>query len=144
MNENEEERELYHLFLYVSKLTFNKTHNQLEKIGLYRGQPPLLFSLWDKDGKSRSELCKILDSKPATITKMIKRLEKSGFVVSRQDGQDSRVSRVFLTTKGKEIRGEVEEIYKNLEKEAFYGFSDKKREILRELLLLMKSNLKND
>lgn len=144
IDENMEENQLYHLFLYVSKLTHNKTHEKLEKIGLYRGQPPLLFSLWKKDGKSRKELGDILVSQPATITKMIHRLESSGFVESKIDEKDSRVSRVYLTTKGREIKGQVEEIYNDLEKEVFEDFSNEDKNMMKKLLIVMKKNIRGE
>jgi DNA-binding MarR family transcriptional regulator len=140
-NEGQRKRQLYHLFLYISKQTFNQTHTQLEKIDLYRGQPPLLFALWEKDGRSRKELCNLLTLKPATITKMIKRLEKTGFVFSKQDEEDSRVSRVYLTEKGNKIQEEVKQIYAELEKQTFRDFTDEERSTLTILLKKMEKNI---
>jgi DNA-binding MarR family transcriptional regulator len=130
-------------FLSVCKLNFMKTHTELEKIGLYRGQPPLLFALWEKDGRSRKELCKIMELQPATVTKMIKRLENLDFIVSKADEKDARVSRVYLTRKGKEIKGEVEKIYVDLEKQLLSGFSMEEIEILQKMLISIKTNLKS-
>ena len=39
--------------------------------------------------------------KPATVNVMIKRMEKSGFLRKEQDVQDLRISRIFITDKGK-------------------------------------------
>jgi DNA-binding MarR family transcriptional regulator len=135
--------EFQRFFLSVCKLSFIKTHTELEKIGLYRGQPPLLFALWEKDGRSRKELCEIMELQPATVTKMIKRLENEDFIVSKVDEKDARVSRVYLTKKGKEIKGEVEKIYADLEKQLLSGFSMEEREILQKMLISIKTNLKS-
>ncbi|SHH80615.1 MarR family winged helix-turn-helix transcriptional regulator [Clostridium grantii] len=143
MNKKEKPGELYHFFLSVCKLAFNKTHVELEKIGLYRGQPPVLFLLWEKDGRSRKELCDNIDIQPATITKMIKRLENTDFVLSKPDDNDLRVSRVYLTEKGKNIKNEVEKIYFKLEEQLLKDFSVEDKLLLNKLLISMKINLKN-
>lgn len=116
--------ELFHKFMHISRKTFHKTHSELESIGLYRGQPPLLFSLWEKDEQSRKELGQSLRVQPATVTKMVKRLSLNGFLTSKQDGEDSRISRVCLTEKGKEVEAQVRGIYDGLKEDVFKGFSD--------------------
>jgi predicted transcriptional regulator len=50
-----------------------RTNTLLEAIGLYRGQPPVLFALWDQEGLTHSELAERLQNTPATITKMLQR-----------------------------------------------------------------------
>lgn len=110
---------LVHKYLRTNRWVLNKVHDSLDKIGLYRGQPPLLFALWEKDHLSRKELCIILGVQPATITKMVKRLTQSGYVTSMQDADDSRVSRVCLTNKGKMIEPEVIKTFEDLNKEIF-------------------------
>jgi DNA-binding MarR family transcriptional regulator len=136
--------DLHHQYMYTSKLVFQNTHEQLEKIGLYRGQPPMLFELWKQDGLSRKELAEKQSSTPATITKMIKRLEKTGFVVSRPDAIDGRISRVYLTDKGQYIKDDVEEIFKALGDHTFKGFSQEEKEQLSLLLSKINNNLKKE
>lgn len=110
---------LVHRFMRTSRQVTHKVHDKLDAIGLYRGQPPLLFALWEKDGLSRKALCGILGVQPATVTKMVKRLTQSGYVTSLSDERDSRVSRVYLTTMGKAIEPEVRGIFRDLNEEIF-------------------------
>jgi DNA-binding MarR family transcriptional regulator len=79
---NENRERTFHKYMRTSKIMFHKTNERLERVGLSRGQPPLLMSLWKKDKQSRRNLCESMDRKPATITKMVKRLENNGFVTS--------------------------------------------------------------
>ena len=64
----------------ICRLHHARIHILLESVGLYRGQPPLLFALWHQDGQTHSELAERLHVTPATITRMIQRMEKTGFL----------------------------------------------------------------
>jgi DNA-binding MarR family transcriptional regulator len=130
------------LLAQVCKLHYARVHTLLEELGLYRGQPPMLFALWEQEGATHGELAARLHVKPATITKMIKRMEKTGFVERRSDPQDQRVSRVYLTDAGRSIRERVEQVWRMLEEETFEGFSAEERDLLQRFLLQMRENLK--
>lgn len=129
------------LFVQVCRLHYIRTHTLLEEIGLYRGQPPVLHYLQEQDGLSHSELGRRLDVSPATVTKMIQRMEKAGFVQRQPDPADQRVSRVYLTEAGRAIQAELAERLKTIEAEAFAGFSPQDEVAMRRLLTQMRDNL---
>jgi len=130
------------LLAQVCRLHHSRAHTLLEEIGLYRGQPPLLFALWEKEGRTHSELAKRLDVQPATITKMVNRMERTGFVERRQDPEDQRVSRVYLTVAGRAIRADVQQVWHTLEQETLVGFDPEERALLRRFLVYMRDNLR--
>lgn len=113
----------------------------LDEIGIYHGQPPMLFILNDKDGQSQTELAKRLNLKPPTITVMLKRMEKTNLVVRKQDKDDQRISRVYITEEGKKVCKKAVEARRQLEDEFFKGINDEDKEILKRLLGKMKENL---
>ncbi len=113
----------------------------LEALGLYRGQPPVLFALWDQEGLTHTELAERLQNTPATITKMLQRMEKAGFVQRRPDASDQRVSRVYLTETGRAIRARVQAVWDMMEADTFAGFSDEERLLLRAFLQRIRQNL---
>ncbi len=115
----------------------------LEALGLYRGQPPVLFALWDQEGLTHTELAERLQNTPATITKMIQRMEKAGFVQRRPDTSDQRVSRVYLTETGRAIQAQVQAVWDMMEAETFAGFNDEERLLLRTFLQRIRQNLVN-
>jgi DNA-binding MarR family transcriptional regulator len=129
------------LLVQVCRLHHARAHTLLEEFGLYRGQPPMLFALWEQEGLTHSELAARLHVRPSTITKMINRMEKAGFVRRRSDPEDQRVSRVYLTDAGRSIQNEVERVWHTLEDETFVGFSLEERVLLRRFLLQMRDNL---
>jgi len=136
-----EPESLDYLFAQVSKLHHTRAHTLLDALGLYRGQPPLLHALWERDGRTHTELAQRLQVQPATITKMIQRMEKTGFVECRPDAEDQRVSRVYLTPVGRGIESDVRNTWRTLEEETFAGLTAEERGLLRRMLSRMRENL---
>lgn len=132
---------LYYIFSQVIGLNYRRTHMLLDKIGIYPGQPPMLLTLYKKDGQSQKELANKLCIKPATITVMIKRMEKAGLLERHQDLEDQRVSRVYITDQGKEVCSEVHKVMNIIESECFNNFTDEEQMLLRRLLMQMRDNL---
>lgn len=133
---------LYYLFLEIQRLHYYRTHVLLDEIGVYHGQPPMLFILSKKDGQSQKELADMLNVKASTITVMLKRMEKANLVVRKQDDEDQRISRVYITEEGKDLCKKAGIVMNNIEKECFGNFTTEEQVILRRLFLQMKDNLK--
>ena len=131
----------YHILHQVVGLHHHRTHQLLENQGVYPGQPPLLFALYKQDGQSQKELSEKLGIQPATITMMVKRMAKTGLIERRQDKEDQRISRVYLTKEGEKTRKRVAVIVKELEDECFGNFTAEEKEVLGKLLSKMRENL---
>ena len=125
----------------VCKLHRQRADVLLNQIGLHVGQEMLLCQLWEREGVTQTELAEGMGLQPATVTNMLRRLEREDFVERREDLEDQRVSRVYTTEKGRELECEVGEKWNQLEKEAFDGFSAEERVLLRRLLLQVYQNL---
>jgi DNA-binding MarR family transcriptional regulator len=130
-----------HLLAQMCKLLRVRAHALLEEIGLYGGQQFVLMALWENEGIIHSELAEQLHVRPATITNALKRMERAGFIERRQDAEDQRVSRVYLTDAGRNIRGAVEEVWRELEEQTFADFSSEERALLNQFLLRIRDNL---
>ncbi|MFP3896364.1 MAG: MarR family winged helix-turn-helix transcriptional regulator [Anaerolineales bacterium] len=125
----------------VCRLHHSRARELLEGLGLYRGQPPLLHALHEQEGLTHSDLAERLHVTPATITKMIRRMERAGFVQREHDVEDQRVSRVYLTEAGRAIQTEMMEVLRELDKETFHGLTETERALLRRFLLKIRDNL---
>jgi len=129
------------LFSQICRLKHARVHTLYEALGLYRGQSRMLRALWDQEGLTHTELSRQLRVQPATITKMLQRMEKAGFVERRQDPDDQRVSRVYLTAAGQAVREDVQQVWRRLEEEAFASFTEEEGLLLRRLFLRIRDNL---
>jgi len=76
--------------------------------GLHWGLRRILQRLWLGDGLSQSELARAIHFSEASISNMLKHLVNGGWVERRIDAYDYRITRVFLTQKGIDLRTAVE------------------------------------
>jgi DNA-binding MarR family transcriptional regulator len=130
------------VFVKVAKQHHNVVHALLSGKEVYPGQPPLLRALAERDGQSQKELAEKLQITPATLTVMLSRMEKAGLVIRKQDEADQRISRVFLTEKGRQAHLEVKEVLEGMDALCFHGFTPEEKIIFRRLLLAMYENLR--
>lgn len=140
---NDEGFSFHRLLGEVVRLHFSLSHSNLEKEGLYPGQPPLLFALYKEDGLSQKDIAKKLNLKPATITVMIKRLEKSGFIKKVCDENDQRVSRIHLTDQGRNSCEALRAIVNSIDNVCLHDFTLEEINTLRDLLNKVKTNLED-
>jgi MarR family transcriptional regulator, organic hydroperoxide resistance regulator len=141
MNQGTQVETLDFILANICHLHRTRVYQLFDALGLYQGQPPVLFELWKQQGLTQTELAARLKITPATITRMLQRMERSGFIRREPDPLDQRVSRVFLTDAGIEIKSRVEKVWQTLEAEQFCNFSPQEIEQLRGLLLQLRSNL---
>lgn len=137
-----EEDSLHSLLWQVIRQHFIRHHHLLHKIGLHKGQPPILAMLWERDGLTQKEIAETLRLRPSTVTAVLKGMERAGLLKREPDPEDMRVSRVYLTEKGKHLKKDVEEIIKTLEEECFAGFTLEEKVLLRRFLIQIRDNLK--
>jgi DNA-binding MarR family transcriptional regulator len=129
------------LLVQICRAHRNKAQELLAQIDLYPGQEFLLLNLWPQDGLTQSEVAEHLCVQPATITRMLDRLVKTGLVQRRTDVEDQRVSRVYLTEKGRKLLQPIEQIWDELEQMSFANLTLEERLLLRRLLLQVYQNL---
>ncbi len=141
MQKPNELEKLDFLLAQVCHLHHSRAHQLFEAIGLYRGQPPVLRALWEQEGLTQTELAGRMKVTPATMTKMLQRMEKTGFIQRKPDADDQRFSRVYLTAAGRAIQSKVEAVWKSMEAETFANFTLEERVLLRRFLLQMRENL---
>jgi DNA-binding MarR family transcriptional regulator len=130
-----------YLLARICRLVRIRAHAMLDEVGLYRGQHFVLRALWAREGITHSELAGQLNVQPATVTNTLKRMEKAGLVERRRDTEDERVSRVYLTEVGRDIRASVERVWRELEAQTFAGFTQGERDSLDRLLIRLYENL---
>lgn len=138
--------EFLHDFIGYRILQIHRAHRSraeaaLHELGLHTGQEMLLLRLWNEEGLTQSELVDQLCVEPPTVTKTLHRLEKAGYVERRQDPEDARVSRVYLTPKGRSLEAPVKKIWEDLEALTQQGLSEVEKALLRRLLDQISNNI---
>jgi len=113
----------------------------LAEVGLHVGQEMVLIELREEDGLRGGELAERLGVEPPTVTKMLRRLEGCGLVERRQDPEDARSFRVYLTREGRSLEGNVSRCWERVEERAFAGMSVGERRNFHRLLTKVRANL---
>ena len=130
-----------HAVFRLSRLNRMMISGALRELGLAPGQELLLMQLWDRDGCSQSDLVDRLGLDPSTVTKMLQRLERDGWVCRSPSEDDRRVTIVGLTAAGRGLRCDVTRLWGELERETVRSLSDGERRSLLALLTKMEQSL---
>lgn len=132
---------LHHMMGEVCHLHHVQIDTLFEDLGLYRGQPKVLMFLRDHDGCTQTELGAMRHVRPATISKVLQRMEHAGFVERRADPDDQRVSRVYLTSAGRAICEDVRKTLDAMDEETFGNFTLAEQVLLRRFFNQIRENL---
>ncbi len=128
-------------FIRVSKAHRQLTAQELQKLGLHLGQEQTLFQLWEEDGLTQSQLADAACVDISTITRMVERMESAGLLQRRPDPKDARISRVYLTERGRALREPVEQLWRTLEARLVQRLTVTEQALLRRMLIQMAANL---
>jgi len=142
MNREDAERgTIGQLLSRVCRLSRERLRVKMEAIGLHCGQGFVLSYLWHNDGIPSAKIARALRISPATVTNMIKRMERGGWIERRPDPDDQRVVRIHLTDKALSLKEEIRRSFRELEEEITDVLTDGEEEALRDLLLKVHSRL---
>ena len=135
------------LMCHVMHLYLQRSICLFKELDIHPGQAGLLWGVNCKDqdnrGMAQKELAKHIGVKPPSITVMLKKLEAEAYIEKKQDENDQRIMRIFLTEKGKNIAAKMETVMEQLEQEAFANMNEQEVMLFRRLLLQMRDNLKS-
>lgn len=141
MSEKPTSDSISYLLLQTCKAHRALAEKLWSEIGLHVGQDMILRQLWPAEGCTQSELADRLCVQPATVTKMLQRMEQTKLIERRGDPEDQRVSRVYLTDQSRALLQPYEEAWAKLEDYLIEGLSMEERVLLRRLLMQVHHNL---
>ena len=72
---------------------------------------------------------------------MLQRMEKADLICRRQDERDQRVTRVYLTEKGRVVHGDVQRMIETIDRESLSDFTREEVLLLKRFLRQIKENL---
>lgn len=76
--------------------------------GLTMPQLRIMFMLMEQDGVTPGALAERFHVTPSTITGLTDRLARQRLISRREDRDDRRLVRIYLTTEGRRVVGELE------------------------------------
>lgn len=130
-----------YLLIQICKIWRNKANEMLAKYGIHAGQDVLLSHLGKEDGQTISSLVDNVCIQQATMVRMLDRLESNKLINKVKDNSDMRVSRIFLTEKGKEAVSNVRTVWKSMEQKTSSAISEEDQITLRRILQNILNNM---
>lgn len=133
---------LYDLFYNVMRLHHQRANMLFEKLGIYPTHHLTLLFINQHNGCSQKEVSEIIKTKPASITVMLQKMEKWELIERRNDKNDQRITRVYITEKGKQDLIVGMQVMENLNKDCFGFLSEDDQKNFYHILNLIYDNLK--
>ena len=91
--------------IYSANLAFGRAYRKgLEELGLTYPQWIAIVALWEQDGQTVSELGEKMFLESNTLTPILKKLERAGYLRRQRDPADERQVRLSLTDAGRKLR----------------------------------------
>lgn len=124
--------------LKMISITHRKTqmyfNTQVKPLGLTNGLIPFLMITCENGKMVQNKFCEILDMNKSTVAKMLNKLEMQGYVIRRQNDEDSRSIDVYPTEEAFRIYPCLQEIGKKWELKITEGMTKMERTIFVEMM----------
>ena len=118
-NKHQHHNSLIFLTNRLGRLLANEARKRtnMQALGLMPHHMGILSDLWNKDGVRQQDLVVSIIKDKATIARALDALEEANIVLRVTDPNDKRNKRIYLTHKGKALKGEFVPKVKAMEEE---------------------------
>lgn len=102
--------------------------------GLVPSHGDILFCLYKNEKMTMKDIANHIHRTKPTVTVLVDKLEKLGYLKREQSQEDSRYTYITLTKKGKDFQKIFEKISNDLNAMLYKNLSENEAELLEELL----------
>ena len=127
--------------MHIPRLHKIRMSSHFSDMEIFACQLPTLHYIAKNNNPTQRELADGFQVAPPTMTAMIKRLEKGGYIVRNPDENDARIMRVSLSEKGRKMEQKTKQAFKIIEKELLSGFDKNEKAQLLGYLQRIAENL---
>ena len=103
---------------------WNKILRENDMADLEGARGRIIFALWGKDGVPIKTLCEKTSLDKSTLTGIIDRLERDGYITKKPSETDKRSTLISLTGKEQEFAQKVQKVSNQMNKIFYKGFTD--------------------
>jgi DNA-binding MarR family transcriptional regulator len=115
----------------------NAYNPYLKPLGLTYTQYIVFMVLWEKESVNVGQLGEMLKLDAGTLTPLLKRLEKDGYVTRKRSKEDERVTIISITDKGNGLKEKCKDIPLELAKKGSPLSENDAKELYRLLYLFL-------
>lgn len=103
---------------------WNKILRENDMADLEGARGRIIFVLWGKDGVPIKTLCEKTSLDKSTLTGIIDRLERDGYITKKPSESDKRSTLISLTGKEQEFAQKVQKVSNQMNRIFYKGFTD--------------------
>lgn len=129
-------------FYIASKEIIRKYKPLLDKIDLTYTQYITMMYLWERSETNVKDLGEKLFLDSGTLTPLLKKLEKKGYIIREHEENDARNLKISLTKTGKDLENAAIKVYDNMCK--YINISNEEYIVLKKVITKILDNLKED
>lgn len=118
----------------VMRKVYEHYESRLSPFGLTTPQFMVFGALWSGDGITIGELGQRVALDGSTITGILDRMEKSGYVERRPNAEDRRSALVYLTEKAKQVGPQINKFADELDAALRKNFSGQDMAVFERVL----------
>jgi MarR family transcriptional regulator, transcriptional regulator for hemolysin len=135
-------RELLHQLVETSRLLRTHVDQRARQLGTTRAQWGVLSRLAWQEGLMQADLAGQLEIQPISLTRLIDRLERQGYIERRADLRDRRIYRLHLTQAGRAFTESLDPAGDDIAGEALSFLDDARVATMTKTLEAIKERLK--
>ena len=126
----------------TTKIVDYYIHKNMKAIGLdlTKEQMIVLKKLHDCDGLPQSELAFLTLRNKSTLTRLLVKMERKNYIIRKQDSDDKRINKVFLTELGRKTFEKTRPIIKSIIDTMEQNISVEEKKRMIELLKKIQFN----
>lgn len=134
------------IFRRITHAAKKETDNNLRRLNLTMSQGLILEYLNNTSDEelTQKSIEQHFNLQHPTVSGILKRLEKHGFIITSVNKADRRVKDISLTEKARQIEEIARQDKKQMEETLVKGLSDEEIETLRRLLTKVLDNMTGD
>ena len=103
---------------------WNKILRENDMADLEGARGRIIFALWGKDGVPIKTLCEKTSLDKSTLTGIIDRLERDGYIERKPSETDKRSTLILLTGKEQEFANHIQKVSDQINEIFYKGFTD--------------------
>ena len=134
----------FYLISQIKELSTSLIEKELKKNnieGISSSHGNIIHVLINKNEISMTDIANSIKRDRSTVTTLVKKLQKHGYVAMKKNEKDSRSTLVYLTEKGKELSPSFEKISNILFETSKIGIDEDEWQTFRKILLQLHDNL---
>lgn len=131
------------LFQTIGIKIKRKADEQVNELGLNAQQGRIIGYIYEHqdEGLIQKNLADAFNRRDATITSMLKGLEKNGYIVRKIPANNERQKNLYVLPKGEQVIQDIEQMFATVENEIVKSLTDEEQATLMRLLTKVNQTL---